>query len=191
MKKLTDLYIKVTKQNQEELKQIIGFDPTYGNVCFEWDGLDGAITTNDPYLKQKVSLSELKRLIDTIPTREEITRLKRQISAYKTNYDKVVKHSLSKEVVIDNLQKVNEYIHDILEEQRDIIITQSNEIHKLKESYNELNEKACLKLDELHKVKEHEKVLLESMSNINKENMILITELERLKNKKWYKIWAK
>jgi len=91
--------------------------------------------------------------------------------------------------VIDNLQKVNESIHDTLEGQRGIIISQSKEVNKLKE---------------------HESVLLESMSNINKENMILKEQIdsisyeksflssqyyvlreenERLKNKKWWQIW--
>lgn len=117
MKKLTDIYIKVTKGNVEELmKQINRYDlEPHSYVFFVYDSIKGnEIYFIEPKNRKKVTLAELKRLIDTIPTREEIKRLKQQISAYKTNYDKVVKHSLSKEDELEFLRSENESLKNII-----------------------------------------------------------------------------
>lgn len=146
MKKLTDVYIKVTKQNQEELSKItcvgnlpigeylIYYDDVLSSFEFENEnGVDGL---------KKVSLAELKRLIDTIPTREEIKRLKQQVSAYKMNYDKVVKHSLSKEKeleflrsenynlknIIFTLRKTNNYLYD----KKDVLLKENAQLKQRK-----------------------------------------------------------
>lgn len=115
MKKLTDVYIKVTKQNKDILKCILTINTiSVGDVItFLEDNINSWSYERQSKGLKKVSLSQLKRLIDTIPTREEIVRLKRQISAYKTNYDKVVKHSLSKENVIEGLRSNNERLNNI------------------------------------------------------------------------------
>lgn len=129
MRKLTDVYIKVTNSNVKDLmKQINRYDlEPYTYVFFAYDSIKGnKVSLIEPKNRKKVSLAELKRLIDTIPTREEITRLKRQIGGYKTNYDKVVKHSLSKEDVIEHLEKK-------LDIQADLIRDKNAQIAKLKQ----------------------------------------------------------
>lgn len=200
MRKLTDVYIKVTKQNQEELSKItcvgnlpigeylIYYDDVLSSFEFENEnGVDGL---------KKVSLSELKRLIDTIPTREEITRLKRQISAYKTNYDKVVKHSLSKEDELEFFRIENESL-------RNIILTlelTNDHLYDKKDTLQKENEK--LKHD-VKKVRCERDSLNVSFKNFNEmyDNALkkldiqadLIrdknAQLEQLKQRKWWHIW--
>lgn len=114
MKKLTDVYIKATKGNVKELNVLLK-KHIKENDCllFEGDCVE-TLYAGIPNRQQKVLLSELKRLIDTIPTREEIKRLKQQVSAYKMNYDKVVKHSLSKEDELEFLRSENESLKNII-----------------------------------------------------------------------------
>src|SRR5690606_19246178 len=113
MRKLTDVYIKVTKQNHQWLSELFDSSSLELNTYIDFYTEDYRCKyyySSAPKNKQKVSLAELKRLIDTIPTREETKRLKQQISAYKMNYDKVVKHSLSKEDVIEDLTADNKWL---------------------------------------------------------------------------------
>lgn len=142
MKKLTDVYIKVTKSNVKELmKQINRYDlQPHTYVFFVYDSIKGnEVSLIEPKNRKKVSLSQLKRLIDTIPTREEITRLKQQISAYKMNYDKVVKHSLSKEDELEFLRSENEKLKNI-----NLTLKQTNDyLYDKKDTL--LNENAQLK----------------------------------------------
>lgn len=114
MKKLTDVYIKATKGNVKELNVLLK-KHIKENDCllFEGDCVE-TLYAGIPNRQQKVLLSELKRLIDTIPTREEIKHLKQQVSAYKMNYDKVVKHSLSKEDELEFLRSENESLKNII-----------------------------------------------------------------------------
>lgn len=138
---LKDVYIKVTENNKKELESILKIKvPNNYNLSFSFDNVYCVYMHDRSIDKQKVSLSELKRLIDTIPTREEITRLKRQISAYKTNYDKVVKHSLSKEDVIEDLQNNNSDLIQKLVKANRGLKSKYNEIHKLK---NDIKKVRC------------------------------------------------
>lgn len=134
MRTLTDVYIKVTKQNIKQLHSMVFYVLEIGNIIsFDYDDDESFSLRKDVIeYKQKVSLNQLKRLIDTIPTREEITRLKQQISAYKTNYERAVKHSLSKEDVIEELTAHSKWLKYKLEE--------SNKRH-----YNALKELEQLK----------------------------------------------
>lgn len=171
MRTLKDVYIKVTKANANELmKQINRYDlQPHTYVFFAYDSIKGnEVSLIEPKNRKKVSLSQLKRLIDTIPTREEITRLKRQISAYKTNYDKVVKHSLSKEDVIEELTADNKWLKYRLKESRD-------EQNSLKTLYDD-----ALKLND---------DILEISEYFREQYILAQSELARLKNKKWWQIW--
>lgn len=163
MKTLKDVYIKVTKQNQGQLKCILTTNTIIvGDVIIF---LEDSVSSWDYETiiedRVRVSLSQLKRLIDTIPTREEITRLKRQISAYKTNYDKVVKHSLSKEDVIEELQSDNE---------------------RLKQMNNDLYDSVDIFLKDINHL---EKKLDIQADLIRDKN----AQIEQLKQRKWWQIW--
>lgn len=176
MKTLKDVYIKVTDRNQEELETVLGMKvPNNYIVSFTFDSIYSVYMHDREINKQKVSLSQLKRLIETIPTREEITRLKRQISAYKTNYDKVVNHSLSKEEVITNVLTHNEWLQDKLEES----VKKQNLLQNL---YDDA-------LKEIEKLKDTKDAIQKSKYLWQDESERLRKENERLKNKKWYQIW--
>lgn len=191
MKTLKDVYIKVTKRNKEELYTLLNRKIRIGYfLYFLSDDIKTSWLTPDIELnKQKVSLSQLKRLIETIPTREEITRLKRQVSAYKTNYDKVVKYSLSKEEVIEELQRNNsELIQKLIKANRDLK-SKYSEIHELKEERDSLDSsyKSINKMyDESLKLNND---ILEGSEYFRQQYRLAQSELERLKNKKWYQIW--
>ena len=197
MRKLTDVYIKVTKQNQEELSKItcvgnlpigeylIYYDDVLSSFEFENEnGVDGL---------KKVSLSQLKRLIDTIPTREEITRLKRQISAYKTNYDRAVKHSLSKEDVIEELQrKLNRErstITDLFKQRKEVqlnhckqIRTLAQEVERVKSLYDDV-------LKENEQLKNINSTLKQTNYYLYDKKDTLLKENKQLKQRKWWQIW--
>lgn len=182
MIKLTDVYIKVTKVNAKELmKQINRYDlQPHTYVFFVYDSIKGNdVSLIEPKNRKKVSLSQLKRLIDTIPTREEITRLKRQISAYKTNYERAVKHSLSKEDVIEELQrKLNREkstITDLFKQRKEVqlnhckqIRTLAEEIEKVKTLYDDVLKKLDIQAD-----------------LIRDKN----AQIAKLKQRKWWQIW--
>lgn len=107
MKKLTDVYIKVTKANVEELRTIIQPNLDVDDiVAFNSDCLNSFFYGISIGNRKKVSLAELKRLIDTIPTREEITRLKQKISGFKTNLS--LTNERCKELQSDNERLVHE-----------------------------------------------------------------------------------
>lgn len=189
MRKLTDVYIKVTKDNVKELmKQINRYDlePNF-YIYFISENIKGnCVSIVEPKSKQKVSLSQLKRLIDTIPTREEITRLKRQISAYKTNYDKAVKHSLSKDDVIEKLQrKLNRErstITDLFKQRKEVqlnhckqIRTLAQEVERVKnsnESTNVLNTNLTTENNNLRRINKE----------LQKDNEKLTAENDNLKD---------
>lgn len=215
MKKLTDVYIKVTKQNQEELQDLlnrklkINEEILFSNDCKESQYI-GLPLNNE----KKVSLTELKRLIDTIPTREEIKRLKAQVSAYKMNYDKVVKHSLSKENVIEELQYNNsELIQKLFKANREIK-TKFTENYKLKddikkvrcerdslnasfksinEMYDDLVVESGKKQNLLKNLYDDALLNIESLEKKLNIQADLIrdknAQLEQLKQRKWWQIW--
>lgn len=204
MKKLTDIYIKANKSNVKELNLLIKKLVIEGdNLIFESEYIE-SVYIDDPKDKQKVSLSQLKRLIETIPTREEITRLKRQISAYKLNagnYKHEIEmarntvnqlHSDERIIleVISNLNKDNEQLNKMYD---DLVVESGKKQNLLQNLYDDALKEVDKHKDSLiQKEKEYdsfESDLLESMSNIIKENFMLKTHIERLKNKKWYHIW--
>ena len=198
MKKLTDVYIKVTKQNYEDCDKLFKFKYNIGTyIIFLYNDFNSYQSrTVEPKNKQKVSLTELKRLIDTIPTREEIKRLKQQISAIRMNYDKVVKHSLSKEDVIEKLDNA-------VVEQKKIITRQINEIHNLKESRDKwitLGEKLTKEKESFKQQKEVTDKIIHSKNDeikfLNSRIDTLIWDINRvkqenaqLKQRKWWQIW--
>lgn len=183
MRTLKDVYIKVTHGNISDLRVLLTYrslDINY-NLIFNSDDPDSFdfCETNSLLNRERVSLSELKRLIDTIPTREEITRLKRQISAYKTNYDKVVKHSLSKEDVIEDLQrKLNRErskTADLFKQRKEVqlnhckqIRTLAQEVERVKSLYDDVLKKLDIQAD-----------------LIRDKN----AQIEQLKQRKWWQIW--
>jgi len=201
MKTLKDVYIKVTERNKSEIETVLGMKvPNNYNVSFNFDSIYSVYIHDRSIDKQKVSLIQLRRLIETIPTREEITRLKRQISAYKTNYDKVVKHSSSKEDVIEDLNIQNDKLKSSLSElEKDLsfAISEHNSESKINAELSSNNRS----LKNLYESLEKESVknlsnFLECENKIFRENLDLKfenerlrKENERLKNKKWYQIW--
>lgn len=203
MKKLTDVYIKVTNSNVKELmKQINRYDlQPHTYVFFVYDSIKGnEVSLIEPKNKQKVSLSQLKRLIDTIPTREEIIRLKRQISAYKTNYDKVVKHSLSKEDVIEDLQrKLNRErstTTDLFKQRKEVQLNHCEQIHKLSEEIERLKNINLTLKQTNNNLYDNEDIFLKDINHLERKLDIqadLIrdknAQLEQLKQRKWYQFW--
>lgn len=193
MKKLTDVYIKVTKQNQEELSKItyIGNLPIGEYLIYYDDVLSSFEFENENGVEglKKVSLTELKRLIDTIPTREEIKRLKQQISAYKMNYDKVVKHSLSKEdeleflrckvKILTSLEIQNEELSKMYD---DLVVESAKKQNSLKNLYDDA-------LIEIEKLKDIKDAIQKSKYLWQDESERLRKENEQLKNRKWWQIW--
>lgn len=143
MKKLTDVYIYVDKINHKKASELLQSEHLpYGCIYFNFDNIKSwSIRERDA---KKITLTELKRLIDTIPTRDEIKRLKQQVSAYKMNYDKVVKHSLSKEDVIDDLHiKLNRersVITDLFNQRKEVQLNHCRKISVLSEEINRLKE---------------------------------------------------
>lgn len=143
MKKLTDVYIKVSTRNKEALTEILNMPHlrTGLYIVFNADSVENAnIWEILPSHKQRVTLQQLKRLIETIPTREEIKRLKGQVSAYKLNYKKAVEHSLSKE---DELEFLREELEKIISERNILksdLAIKENEIESLKNYLNETKE---------------------------------------------------
>lgn len=88
MRKLKDVYIKVTKANVNELMKLINRYDLKPNtyVFFNYECITSSVRTFViPKNRKKVKLSVLKHLVDTIPTREEIISLRRQIGGYKTS----------------------------------------------------------------------------------------------------------
>jgi hypothetical protein len=171
MKKLTDVYIKVTKDNANELRILLKL-PKYNfdidtKIVFLYEDLNSWQIRFNEVLgdRKKVSLTELKRLIGTIPTREEIKRLKQQISAYKMNYDKVVKRCEELEIGkcrlnrshFDYIVKANQIVNDLQNQKKvtDEIIHNNNS-----------------------KIKQ-----LESMVETCR------FDLKRIKQRKWWQIW--
>lgn len=142
MKTLKDVYIKVTKQNKEDLDKIAKFDIPIGKyVCFVHDVLSSVYYySNEPEDKQKVSLSELKRLIDTTPTRDEIKRLKAQLSAYKMNLKNAQFdiESLKNTIKIDLIDN-NRYLKQLN--------TENTNLRKINKEYHQTNknQKECIK----------------------------------------------
>lgn len=192
MRKLTDVYIKVTERNVKQIREYYGLTnynfqyPTY--IQYHYDDVKSCFWTDSVLNnRKKVSLSQLKRLIDAIPTREEITRLKRQISAYKTNYERAVKHSLSKEDVIEELQrKLNRErstITDLFKQRKEVqlnhckqIRTLAQEVERVKNLYNDA-------LNEIEVWKDNDKKSLELIKEMNDDNDILIDCMEKLDDK--------
>lgn len=217
MKKLTDVYIKVTKANVEELmKQINRYDlePNFYIYFISENIKCNCASIVEPKSLKKVSLTELKRLINTIPTREEIKRLKQQISGYKTNYDKVVKHSLSKEDVIEDLQrKLNRErstITDLFKQRKEVqlnhckqIRTLSEEVKRFKNLYDDalkVNERCKELQSDNERLIQQNKALIKSETNnlFNfvtesnrqfKEIQALKQENKQLKQRKFWQIW--
>lgn len=189
MKKLTNVYIKATKGNVKELNVLLK-KHIKENDCllFEGDCIE-TLYAGIPNGQQKISLTELKRLIDTIPTREEIKRLKAQISAYKMNYDKVVKHSLSKEDVIDDLQKDLSFAISEHNAESKINAELSSKNNSLQNLYDDA-------LKEIEVWKDNDKKSLELIKEINDDNEYLselyfdlLNENEQLKQRKWWQTW--
>lgn len=217
---LKDVYIKVTEKNFEELHTLLNRKIRVGYYLYFLSEDIGTswLAPDAEENKQKVSLSQLKRLIDTIPTREEITRLKRQISAYKTNYDKVVKHSLSKEEVIEDLtiqndklksytSELNKEIKQLNEMYDDLVVESEKKQNLLKNLYDdalkendELNKDIEALRNTINQLHDDERKYVEKTNNqynelsnmyFNKINEIerLKYDFEQLKNKKWWQIW--
>lgn len=143
MRTLKDVYIKVTKANANELmKQINRYDlQPHTYVFFAYDSIKGnEVSLIEPKNRKKVSLSQLKRLIDTIPTREEITRLKQQISAYKTNLSLVNERckelQRDNDILVDCMEKLDgklELTEKKLDIQADLIRDKNAQIKQLKQ----------------------------------------------------------
>ena len=136
MKKLTDVYIKVTKSNVKELiKQINRYDlQPHTYVFFVYDSIKGnEVSLIEPKNRKKVSLTELKRLINAIPTREEIKRLKQQISVFKMNLSLV--NERCKELQRDNdiLVDCMEKLDDKLYIQADLIRDKNAQLAQFKQ----------------------------------------------------------
>lgn len=160
MKTLKDVYIKVTEKNTEYLSKLIGFKlPINHYLCFLYDLNAGLHYYGDePKDKQKVSLSELKRLIETIPTREEMTRLKKRANTYKQCFD--------------GAKKENKELHKMYD---DLVLESGKKQNLLQNLYDD-----ALKLNE---------DILEGSEYFRKQYRLAQSELELLKNKKWYQIW--
>lgn len=113
MRKLTNIYIEVTSRNVNELMKLINRYDLKPNtyILFNYECITSSVRTFViPKNRKKVKLSVLKHLVDTIPTREEIISLKRQIEGYKTSLDNIEKKfRKEKEIIfrreIENLIK--------------------------------------------------------------------------------------
>lgn len=168
MRTLTNVYIKATKGNIKELNLLLKKLVIEGdNLLFESESIE-SVYIDEPKNKQKVSLAELKRLINTIPTREEIVRLKRQISAYKMNLSLV--NERCKE-----LQSDNDILVDCMEKLDDKLEATEKELEFFSIE-NESLKNIILTL------KQTNDYLYDKKDTLLKEN-------SQLKQRKWWQIW--
>lgn len=152
MRKLTNVYIEVTSRNVNELMKLINRYDLKPNtyIFFNYECISSSATTFViPKNRKKVKLSVLKHLVDTIPTREEIISLKRQIGGYKTSL-------LSKEGVIEDLhienEKIKSRLHNSLNVNNDLYNNIDNLITKIEQ------------LEEMHEdVIEHKEGVIEHL----------------------------
>lgn len=134
MKTLKDFYIVVTKQNCDELRELLDAKIIHieRSVTFTADNKEswcyGYIEN-----KERVSLSELKRYIVTIPTREALKKAQNASKLHKYRYEQEKKFN---EVSVDLLDN---YLKEISSLQEKIIKSKSID-NKLTERTNQLAE---------------------------------------------------
>lgn len=174
MKTLKDVYIKVTEKNFEELHALLNRKIRVGYyLYFLSDDISTSWLVPDiEENKQKVSLTELKRLIEAIPTREEIKRLKQQISGYKTRL--LLTNERCKELQSDNnilnsnlsiknnkicslkdqLTEVNSYWNKEIKDlkQLDFYKSRAEEMTKQRQDIYKLYEDLHIKTEPLHQM---------------------------------------
>lgn len=182
MRKLTDVYIKVNKSNHQWLSELFDSSSLELNTYIVFYAEDYRCKYYYDFIpqgKQKVSLSQLKRLINTIPTREEITRLKRQISAYKTNLSLV--NERCKELNIKNeMLNVSHFNYE-----REL--KEDNE--ELKRQLKDVNER-CKELQSDNESLKHRLIKLRELNDVIYKDVDRLTiENKQLKQRKWYQFW--
>ena len=94
MKTLKDFYIVVTKQNHEQIKELL---PNYNyglnkTIYFNFDDVN-SYSLRDRYNVERISLSKLKRYIDNTPTREGLKKAQNASKIYKYKYEQCKKES--------------------------------------------------------------------------------------------------
>lgn len=129
MRSLKNVYIEVTNSNVTDLMKLINRYDLKPNtyIFFNYECITSSVRTFViPKNRKKVKLSVLKHLVSTIPTREEIISLKRQIGGYKT--------SLShKENVIEELTAYNKWLKYKLEESNNKYYNALKELEEIKQ----------------------------------------------------------
>lgn len=197
MRKLTDVYIKVNKSNVEELRKLLNCRSIMLGENIGFDSDDYKCFTWVPLGTEKVSLSQLKRLIDTIPTREEITRLKQKISGYKTN---LLLANKDNEILVDSMKLLDDKL-EATEERLKRYSDNLNSLQKENESLrNEIKRgndfmtgKVAVNEDELELLRNKtsnyinhlEKKLNIQADLIRDKN----SQLEQLKQRKFWQFW--
>lgn len=186
MKTLKDFYIVVTKQNHEQIKELL---PNYNyglnkTIYFNFDDVN-SYSLRDRYNVERISLSKLKRYIDNTPTREGFKKAQNASKIYKYKYEQCKKES--EELLyrnerlqynLDNLRSEREQLTSIAK--KDINLGNKTLIEWVSELYN-----VCLDYDRLNSEKvdlESELRVKERVNNeLIKDNTILEKELRKYK----------
>lgn len=90
MKTLKDFYIVVTKQNHEQITNLLrpSFEFGLGKfIHFDFDYVDSWCINQYTKNKERISLSKLKRYIDNTPTREGLKKAQNASKIYKYKYE--------------------------------------------------------------------------------------------------------
>lgn len=111
MKTLKDFYIVVTKQNHEQITNLLcpSFEFKIGKfIHFDFDDVDSWCINQYTKNKERISLSKLKRYIDNTPTREGIKKAQNASKIYKYKYEQCKKENEYNNIIFNDAK--NNYI---------------------------------------------------------------------------------